>query len=73
MRRPHLYLEVGDDVYHERFSQWGMGAVVEVWTSKLSGGLCFVKVLFQDGKVRVFNNDFGSSSCCCYTGVVKRE
>ena len=40
---------------------WGGGIVVETWASDLPGGLCFVRILFQDGKQRVFDNSFDSS------------
>jgi len=65
------YLQVGDYVYHQRYYQWGMGEVVEEWSSTLPGGICFVKVEFQDGRKRVFDNDFKSLSCCYYTGVTQ--
>jgi len=67
----YSYLRVGDHVYHLRYSHWGVGEVVEEWSSKVPGGFSFVKVSFQDGKVRVFDNDYRSSTCCYYTGVVK--
>jgi len=73
MQRHHTYLQVGDSVYHEKFLQWGIGVVVEAWDATLPGGLCFVKVRFQDGKVRVFNNDFENFSCCYYAGLIRKE
>ena len=71
MKRQHRYLQVGEHVYHRRYSEWGVGEVVEEWSSNLPGGLCFVKVEFQDGTVRVFDNDFKSLSCCYYAGLTR--
>jgi len=65
----HTYLRVGDKVFHKNYKYWGGGIVVETWASDLPGGLCFVRVLFQDGKRRVFDNSFDSSGCCYYAGV----
>jgi len=69
MDRRTTYLQLGDHVYHQRYSQWGVGEVVEEWHSSLPGGRCFVKVQFEDRRIRVFDNDFKSVSCCYYTGV----
>ena len=69
MEQRVTYLQLGDHVYHQKYSQWGIGEVVEEWNSTLPGGLCIVKVEFQDGRIRVFDNDFQSLSCCYYTGV----
>lgn len=65
----HTYLRVGDRVYHKKYKSWGGGVVIETWTSDLPGGLCFVRIQFQDGKKRVFDNSFDSSCCCYYTGI----
>ena len=65
----HTYLRVGDKVFHEKYRSWGGGIVVETWTSDLPGGLCFARVLFQDGKQRVFDNSFDSVLCCYHTGI----
>ncbi len=65
----HTYLRVGDKVYHKKFKTWGGGMVMETWASDLPGGMCYVRILFQDGKQRVFDNDFESVCCCCYTGI----
>jgi hypothetical protein len=65
----HTYLRVGDKVYHKKFKSWGGGVVIETWASDLPGGLCFVRILFQDGKKRVFDNSFDSACCCCHTGI----
>ncbi|OGP64871.1 MAG: hypothetical protein A2170_07150 [Deltaproteobacteria bacterium RBG_13_53_10] len=63
------YLRVGDKVIHKDYKSWGGGIVIETWASDLPGGLCFVRILFQDGKKRVFDNSFESSNCCYYTGI----
>lgn len=34
----HMYLRVGDRVYHEKFKPWGGGIVIETWDSDLPGG-----------------------------------
>jgi hypothetical protein len=65
----HTYLRVGDKVFHKRYKSWGGGIVVETWSSELPGGMCFVRILFQDGKQRVFDNNFDSPCCCYYTGI----
>jgi hypothetical protein len=65
----HTYLHVGDRVFHKKFKSWGGGVVIETRTSDLPGGLCFVRILFQDGKKRVFDNSFDSACCCYYTGI----
>ena len=66
-----LYLRVGDRVFHKRFLRWGMGTVVEERRSELPGGFCYVRIDFQDGKVRVFDNNFHSGNCCYYAGIEK--
>ncbi len=66
-----LYLRVGDRVFHKRFLRWGMGTVVEERRSELPGGFCYVRVDFQDGNVRVFDNNFYSGNCCYYAGIEK--
>jgi hypothetical protein len=63
------YLRVGDKVFHKKFKSWGGGIVVETWSSNLPGGMCYVRILFQDGKQRVFDNNFDSTCCCYYTGI----
>jgi hypothetical protein len=67
--RPRLYLKVGDIVRHMRYSVWGDGEVVEEKHSSLPGGLCIVRVLFEDGIERAFINDLNSASCCFYAGL----
>jgi len=65
----HTYLRVGDKVFHKKFKSWGGGIVIETWSSDLPGGACFVRILFQDGKKRVFDNSFDSTCCCYFTGI----
>ncbi len=67
--KPRLYLRVGDIVRHVRYSAWGGGEVVEEKHSELPGGLCLVRVLFEDGIERAFINDLNSESCCFYAGL----
>ena len=65
----HIYLRVGDKVLHKKFKSWGGGIVIETRSSDLPGGMCFAKILFQDGKQRVFDNSYDSTCCCYYTGI----
>ena len=65
----HTYLRVGDKVFHKKFKSWGGGIVIETKSSDLPGGMCFAKILFQDGKQRVFDNSYDSTCCCYYTGI----
>ena len=65
----HTYLHVGDKVVHKKFKFWGGGMVMETWASDLPGGMCYARILFQDGKQRVFDNSFDSVCCCYYTGI----
>ncbi len=65
----HTYLRVGDKVFHKKCRSWGGGIVMETWSSDLPGGTCFVKILFQDGKQRIFDNSYDSVCCCYYTGI----
>ncbi|HYA11762.1 MAG TPA: hypothetical protein VEF37_02115 [Thermodesulfovibrionales bacterium] len=67
--KPRLYLRVGDIVRHMRYSVWGEGEVIEEKHSDLPGGLCLVRVLFEDGIERSFINDLNSECCCLYAGV----
>jgi hypothetical protein len=71
MHEHTLYLQIGDHVYHKKFSPWGMGEVVEAWHSTLPEGPSFVKVEFQDRRLRIFDNDFKSVSCCYYSGLLQ--
>lgn len=67
--KQRLYLRVGDIVRHMRYSAWGDGEVIEERHSDLPGGLCLVRVLFEDGIERAFINDLNSVSCCFYAGL----
>jgi hypothetical protein len=68
-----LYLKVGDRVYHKKFLRWGMGTVSEERMSDLPGGFCYVRINFQDGKIRVFDNNLRSGNCCYYAGIEKLD
>lgn len=67
--QPRLYLKVGDVVRHMRYTSWGDGHVIEEKHSILPGGICLVRVLFEDGIERAFFNDLNSESCCYYAGL----
>jgi hypothetical protein len=67
--RKRLFLRVGDEVSHNNYEQWGIGVVVEAMTSSVPGGTCLARVRWQDGQLRVFNNDMDNQSCCYYFGV----
>jgi hypothetical protein len=56
-------------VSHVTHSTWGVGEVVEEKHSTLSGGFCFVRILFEDGNERSFINDLDSAHCCYYAGI----
>ena len=74
MEKDHiLYLKVGDQVFHKQFKRWGLGVVVEVRTSQVPGGFCYVRIDFKDGATRVFDNNFKSVTCCYYAGIRKIE
>jgi hypothetical protein len=66
-----LFLKTGDLIVHVKQPQWGIGEVVESTESILDGGGCYVKVIFEDGDLRIFNNDFDSECCCYYYGIRK--
>jgi hypothetical protein len=66
-----LFLRLGDRVHHVDHETWGIGAVVEVMTSIVPGGTCLVRVLFEDGQQRTFNNDMDNELCCCFFGLRK--
>jgi hypothetical protein len=66
---PRLYLKLGDVVMHRHYKAWGNGEVVEEKHSTLPGGLCLVRVLFEDGIERAFINDLNNECCCYYAGV----
>jgi hypothetical protein len=69
VERKRLFLRVGDEVSHNNYEQWGIGVVVEVMTSSVPGGTCLARIRFQDGQLRVFNNDLDNETCCYYFGV----
>ena len=67
-----IYLRVGDRVMHQAYQEWGTGVVVEEMTSRVPGGTCLVRILFEDGQQRTFNNDMDNEMCCYYFGVRRR-
>jgi len=64
-----LFLRLGDKVTHKEYGQWGVGVVEEVMTSSVPGGTCLTRIRFQDGRLRVFDNDLDSDRCCYYFGM----
>ncbi|HNQ62600.1 MAG TPA: hypothetical protein PLX88_08930 [Syntrophorhabdaceae bacterium] len=66
-----IYLRVGDYVYHKKYARWGVGVVVEERRSEVPGGFCYVRINFEDGKIRVFDNNYKSVNCCYYAGIKK--
>lgn len=64
-----LYLRLGDRVIHLNYEEWGEGVVVEEMTSVLVGGTCLIRIQFEDGQQRTFNNDLDNELCCYYFGV----
>jgi hypothetical protein len=46
-----------------------MGEVVEERHSVLEGGFCLVRIVFDDGEERAFNNDMDSELCCYHAGI----
>lgn len=64
-----IYLRLGDRVVHVRHEEWGEGAVVEERTSVVPGGTCLVRLLFEDGQQRTFNNDLDHEQCCYFLGL----
>lgn len=66
-----LFLRLGNKVQHRDYGEWGEGTVVEEMTSTVPGGTCLVRILFEDGRQRTFNNDLDASVCCYYFGVRK--
>ena len=69
VERKRLFLRVGDEVSHNSYQQWGIGVVMEIMTSSVPGGTCLARIRFQDGHLRVFDNDMDSERCCYYFGV----
>ncbi len=59
-------------VTHRDYREWGEGRVVEEMTSTVPGGTCLVRIQFQDGRMRTFNNDLDAQACCYYFGVRKQ-
>ena len=66
-----LYLRLGDTVNHRNYEEWGEGVVVEEMTSSVPGGTCLVRIKFEDGRQRTFNNDMDNDMCCYFFGVRK--
>ena len=66
-----LFLRLGDKVSHRDRRHWGAGVVVEEMTSIVPGGTCLVRILWQDGQQRTFNNDLDADMCCSHFGVRK--
>ena len=64
-----LYLHLGERVTHLHREEWGEGAVVEERTSIVPGGTCLVRILFEDGQQRTFNNDLDHEQCCYFFGI----
>lgn len=64
-----MYLRLGDRVIHLNYAEWGEGVVVEEMTSVLIGGTCLIRIQFEDGQQRTFNNDLDNELCCYYFGV----
>jgi hypothetical protein len=64
-----LFLKTGDRVKHLNYARWGIGEVVEEKHSRLPGGFCLVRILFQDGHERSFINDLNNDLCCYYSGI----
>jgi hypothetical protein len=64
-----LFLKTGDRVKHLKYASWGIGEVVEEKHSTLPGGICLVRILFQDGSERSFINDLSNNLCCYYAGI----
>jgi len=71
VERREYYLKPGDRVVHKRYPEWGVGKVLELWKGNLPGGGAYVKVIFEDGKVRIFDNSSFSSTYCRKVGLIK--
>ena len=71
--KKRLFLRLGDRVIHAHYEQWGLGAVVEEMTSSIAGGTCLVRILFEDGQQRTFNNDLDNDQCCYYFGLRREQ
>ncbi|MCX7988557.1 MAG: hypothetical protein N2647_03840 [Thermodesulfovibrio sp.] len=66
---PRTYLKLGDKVRHINYALWGIGEVIEERNSTLPGGLCLVRIIFEDGTERSFINNLDHEMCCYYTGI----
>jgi hypothetical protein len=66
-----LFLRLDDVVQHREHLEWGEGRVVEEMTSTVPGGTCLVRIQFQDGRLRTFNNDLDAQMCCRIFGIRK--
>ena len=73
MHGKRIYLRLGDRVVHRSYEAWGDGVVVEEMTSSVPGGTCLVRILFDDGQQRTFNNDLDSDICCYYFGIRRQS
>jgi len=71
VEKRRFYLKPGDHVMHRRYPEWGVGKVLELWKGNLPGGSAYVKVIFADGKVRVFDNSSDSSTYWGKVGLIK--
>lgn len=71
MTDKRIYLRLGDKVSHQSHEEWGDGVVVEEMTSSVPGGTCLVRIMFDDGRQRTFNNDMENELCCYFFGVRK--
>lgn len=71
-RDKRIYLRLGDRVTHMLHEEWGEGAVVEERTSVVPGGTCLVRLLFEDGQQRTFNNDLDHEQCCYFFGLRRK-
>ena len=69
MTNKRIYLRLGDKVTHRSYGEWGEGVVVEEMTSSVPGGTCLVRIMFDDGRQRTFNNDMENELCCYFFGV----
>lgn len=71
--KKRLFLHLGDRVVHLHYEHWGLGAVVEEMTSVVPGGTCLIRILFEDGQQRTFNNDLDNEQCCYFFGVRRQQ
>lgn len=67
--RIRTYLKIGDKVKHLNYAYWGIGEVIEEKNSYLPGGICLVRILFEDGIERSFINNLDHEMCCYYMGI----